>query len=130
MQKSLTDLRSAVAANESQASDQNWQEHFLAQTHITADLKFANSASEKQQAKKGPLGGLDKFSTIALEYSKITRRDYAFVSEYVSLAWGITLVTHIHHAKVEEDVETHLVPMGERLGLVSQLIYYAPTTRW
>ena len=132
MQKSLTDLRSAVAAYESQASDQKWQELSLAQTNITAELDLANAALEKQQAKKGPLAGLDKFSTIALEYSKLFDVVLNSCPEYVSLAWGITkllLVANINHAKVKENVETHLVSIGERLGLVNQLIYYAPTDK-
>lgn len=133
MQKSLTNLRSAVAAYESQASDQKWQELSLAQTHITADLGLANAALGKQQAKKGPLAaGLDRFSTVALEYTKLFDVVMDSCPEYVSLAWGITkllLVANINHTKVKENVETHLVSIGERLGLVNQLIYYAPTDK-
>ena len=133
MQKSLTNLRSAVAAYESQASDQKWQELSLAQAHITADLDLANAQLEKQQAKRGPLAGFkDRFSTIALEYSKLFDVVLNSCPEYVSLAWGITkllLVANINHAKVKENVETHLVSIGERLGLVNQLIYYAPTDK-
>ena len=133
MQKSLINLRSAVAAYESQASDQKWQELSLAQTHITADLGLAHAALEKQQAKKGPVAvGLDKFSTVALEYTKLFDVVLDSCPEYVSLAWGITkvlLVANINHAKVKDNVETHLVSIGERLGLVNQLIYYAPTDK-
>ena len=131
MQKSLTNLRSAVAAYESQASNQKVEELFLAQTHITADLELANAALEKQQAKKGPLAAvLDKSSAIALEYTKLFDVVLDSCPEYARLAWGITkllLVANINHAKVKENIETHLISIGERLGLVNQLIYYAPT---
>ena len=50
----------------------------------------------------------------------------------MSLAWGITrllLVVNINHAKVKENVETYLISIGERLGLVKQLTYYASTDK-
>ena len=133
MQKSLDNLRSAVAAYESQASDQKWQELSLGQTHITADLGLANAALEKHQAKKGPLAaGLDRLNTVGLEYTKLFDVVLDSCPEYVSLAWGITrllLVANINHAKVKENVQTHLISIGDRLGLVNQLIYYAPTDK-
>lgn len=132
MQNSLTSLRSAVDVYEAQASVQKWEDLSLAQADVTELNTLAKAALEKQQSKRRPLPGLERFSTVALEYSKLLDVVMNQCPEYVSLAWGVTkllLVANINHAKLKQNVETHLMSIGERLGLVNQLICYSPTEK-
>ncbi|KAM0804291.1 hypothetical protein BDR22DRAFT_669753 [Usnea florida] len=52
--------------------------------------------------------------------------------EYVALAWGVMkllLVANINHSRLKQNIESHLISIGEQLGLVNQLIAYAPTDK-
>ena len=52
--------------------------------------------------------------------------------EYVALAWGVTkllLVANINHSRLKQNIESHLISIGEQLGLVNQLITYSPTDK-
>ena len=133
MQTSLIQLRQTVKVYERQASDEKWGELWRARADVTELDTLAKAALDKQKSRNTPFNkGLEKFSTVALEYSKLLDVVMNQCPEYVALAWGVTkllLVANINHSKLKQNVESHLVSIGEQLGLVNQLIAYSPTDK-
>lgn len=130
MQTSLTQLRQTVEVYERQASAERWGQLWQIQADVTELDTLARAALDKQKSGKTPFKGLERFSTVALEYSKLLDVVMNQCPEYVTLAWGVTkllLVANINHTKLKQNVESHLISIGEQLGLVNQLIAYSPT---
>lgn len=132
MQTSLIQLRQTVKVYEKQASDEQWGELWRIQADVTELDTLARAALDKQKSRKTTFKGLERFSTVALEYSKLLDVVMNQCPEYVGLAWGVTkllLVANINHSKLKQNVESHLIFIGEQLGLVNQLIAYSPTDK-
>ena len=132
MQNSLINLRQTVQVYEKQATNEKWGELWRVQADVTELDTLAKAALDKQQSRKTVFKGMERFSTVALEYSKLLDVVMNQCPEYVALAWGITkllLVANINHSKLKQNVESHLVSIGEQLGLVNQLIAYSPTDK-
>ena len=101
---------------------------------MQADVKeledLERLALAKHKSRKKSSSGLDRFSTVALEYSKLLDVVMNQCPEYVALAWGVIkllLVASINHSKLKENVESHLISIGGQLGIVNQLMAYSPT---
>ena len=132
MQTSLNKLRQTAEVYEKQASNEKWGELWQVRADVTELDTLAKAALDKQKSRKTPFKGLEKFSTVALEYSKLLDVVMNQCPEYVALAWGVTkllLVANINHSKLKQNVESHLITIGEQLGLVNQLITYSPTDK-
>ena len=132
MQTSLISLRQTVEVYERQATNEKWGELWQVRSDVAELDTLARAALDKQQSRKTIFKGMERFSTVALEYSKLLDVVMNQSPEYVSLAWGVTkllLVANINHSKLKENVELHLVSIGEQLGLVNQLIAYSPTDK-
>ena len=130
MQTSLTQLRQTVEVFERQASAEKWGELWQIQADVKELDTLARAALDKVKSGRTPCKGLERFSTVALEYSKLLDVVVNQCPEYVTLAWGVTkllLVANINHATLKQNVESHLISIGEHLGLVNQLIAYSPT---
>ena len=132
MQASLTQLRQTVEAYEKQASSEKWGELWRIQADVEELDTLAREVFEKQRSRRTPGKGLERFSTVALEYSKLLDVVMNQCPEYVALAWGVMkllLVANINHSRLKQNIESHLISIGEQLGLVNQLIAYAPTDK-
>ena len=132
MQVSLSQLRQTVEVYEKQASTEKWGELWRVRADVTELDTLARAALDKQKSRKTPFNGLERFSTVALEYSKLLDVVMNQCPEYVALAWGVTkllLVANINHSRLKQNVESHLVSIGGQLGLVNQLIAYSPTDK-
>ena len=133
MQSSLIKLRQTVQSYEKQATSEKWGELWRVRADVTELDMLAKSTLDKQKSrKKSFTKGLERFSTVALEYSKLLDVVMNQCPEYVALAWGVTkllLVANINHSKLKQNVELHLINIGEQLGLVNQLIAYSPTDK-
>ncbi|KAF6232286.1 hypothetical protein HO173_009391 [Letharia columbiana] len=131
IQTSLSQLRQTVEVYEKQASNEKW-ELWRVRADVTELDTLARAALDKQKSRKTPFKGLERFSTVALEYSKLLDVVMNQCPEYVALAWGVTkllLVANINHSRLKQNVESHLLSIGEQLGLVNQLISYSPTDK-
>ena len=132
MQTSLINLRQTVQVYEKQATNEKWGELWRIRADVAELDTLAKAALNKQQSRKTILKGMERFSTVALEYSKLLDVVMNQCPEYVALAWGVVkllLVANINHSKLKQNVESHLVSIGEQLGLVNQLIAYSPTDK-
>ena len=132
MQSSLIQLRQTVEIYERQASSEKWGELWRIRADVTELDTLAKAALNREESRRTPLKGLERFSKVALEYSKILDVVMNQCPEYAALAWGITkllLVANINHSRLKQNVESHLVTIGEQLGLVNQLIAYSPTDK-
>ena len=132
MQASMTQLRQTVEAYEKQASNEKWGELWRIQADVEELDTMAREILEKQRFRRTPCKGLERFSTVALEYSKLLDVVMNQCPEYVALAWGVMkllLVANINHSRLKQNIESHLISIGEQLGLVNQLIAYAPTDK-
>ena len=94
LKESVTLLRSSIAEYEKEASQQQWEDLLKINADV-ADLGKLADGSRKRRSKKGEddesLDGLSKFSTVALEYSKMLDVVMNQSPEYAGLAWGIRL---------------------------------------
>lgn len=132
MQTSLTYLRQTVEEYEKQASNEKWGELWQVRADVAELDTLAKAALDQQKSRKTLFKGMERFSTVALEYSKLLDVVMNQCPEYVSLAWGVTkllLVANINHSRLQQNIELHLVSIGEQLGLVNQLITYSPTDK-
>ena len=90
----MTLLRSSVAEYEKEASLQHWNDLRKVNADV-ADLgKLADEARKTKPKKVDDdegLDGLSKFSTVALEYSKMLDVVMNQSPEYAGLAWGVCL---------------------------------------
>ncbi len=132
MQASLIQLRQTVQVYEEQASSERWGELWRVRADVTELDTLAKAVLDKQKPRSTFFKGLERFSTVALEYSKLLDVLMNQCPEYVALAWGVTkllLVANINHSKLKQNVESHLISIGEQLGLVNQLIAYSPTDK-
>ena len=132
MQTSLNNLRRTVEVYEKQATSEKWGELWRVRADVTELGTLAKAALDKQQSRKSIFKGMERFSTVALEYSKLLDVLMNQCPEYVALAWGVMkllLVANINYSKLKQNVESHLVSIGEQLDLVNQLIAYSPTDK-
>ena len=132
MQASLIQLRQTVEVYERQATNEKWGELWRVRADVTELDVLAKAALDRQKSRSTYFKGMERFSTVALEYSKLLDVVMNQCPEYVSLAWGVTkllLVANINHSKLKQNVESHLVSIGGQLGLVNQLIAYSPTEK-
>lgn len=132
MQDALVSLRESVGSYEKKVGIEQLGDYLGARADLTELANLAGSALEKEHLKKPGLKSLEKFSTVALEYSKLLDVVLNQSPEYASLAWGIMkflLVANINHAKLKQNVEMNLIRIGDQLGLVNQLMYYMPTEK-
>jgi hypothetical protein len=100
LKESVTLLRSSVAEYEKEASQQQWKDLLKINADV-ADLGKLTDGARKTKSKKGKddesVDGLSKFSTVALEYSKMLDVVMNQSPEYAGLAWGVCL--HGGHGK-------------------------------
>jgi hypothetical protein len=100
LKESVTLLRSSVAEYEKEASQQQWKDLLKINADV-ADLGKLADGARKAKSKKGEddesVDGLSKFSTVALEYSKMLDVVMNQSPEYAGLAWGVCL--HSGHGK-------------------------------
>lgn len=128
MRHSLHGLREAAERYERHATQHRWNELCTARANITELETLAAEAVTKKKTLFPT--GVEKFSSVALEYSKLLDVVMNGCPEYASLAWGtmkLLLYAGINHAKLKENVEHHLISIGEQSGLVNQFVYYNPT---
>ena len=126
----MANLRDAAKAYEKLASESHWDTLLTARADVAELGELAKVAQGSKQ--KNPATGMDKLCAVALEYSKLLDVVMNQSPEYASLAWGIMkllLLANINHTRLKENVETHLVKIGERSGLINQRIYYNPTEK-
>jgi hypothetical protein len=94
LKESVTLLRSSVAEYEKEASQQQWKDLLKINADV-ADLGKLADGARKAKSKKGEddesVDGLSKFSTVALEYSKMLDVVMNQSPEYAGLAWGVCL---------------------------------------
>ncbi|KAG8530429.1 uncharacterized protein KY384_004931 [Bacidia gigantensis] len=136
VQHSLKTLRKNLEAYEAKATEHKWMDVVLAQASVTELFQqMAKKASEKQQKRGIERQGTrwhGNFSAVALEYTKLLDVVMNQSPEYASAAWGalkILLVAQISHSKLKDNVEAYLLAIGERIGLVNQLLCYTPTDK-
>ena len=130
MRHSLHGLREAAEQYERQATQHHWDELRTARGNITELESLAAKAVIKKQ--KSSSTGMERFSSVALEYSKLLDVVMNGCPEYASLVWGIMkllLFANIAHAKLKANVENHLISIGEQTGLITQFVYYNPTEK-
>ena len=100
LKESVTLLRSSVAEYEKEASQQQWKDLLKINADV-ADLGKLADGARKTKSKKGrddeSVDGLSRFSTVALEYSKMLDVVMNQSPEYAGLAWGVCL--HSGHGK-------------------------------
>lgn len=132
MQDSIISLRESVDSYEKEAGKDQLGDLLRVRADLTELTKLASTALKKEHLKTPGLTGLEKFSTVALEYSKLLDVVMNQSPEYACLAWGVIkllLVANVNHAKLKQNVEIHLLKIGNQLGLVNQLMYYMPTEK-
>ena len=135
MQSSMQSLHDNLDAYECRADGGRWFEVVSMQADgVKKELNaIAQKAEEKQRARgRRTSAWFDKFSPVALEYSRLLDVLMNQCPEYVTAAWGamkILLLAQVNHAKLKENVESYLIAIGERLGLVNQLVCYSPTDK-
>ena len=71
MQASLTHLRQTVEAYEKQASNEKWGELWQVRADVTELDTLAKAALDQHKSRKTLSKGMERFSTVALEYSKL-----------------------------------------------------------
>ena len=131
MQSSMQGLLDNLKAYEAKASEQNWSDALLGQAKVTELNELVRKAAEKRRSTGNRAKEwFDNFSLVALEYSRLLDVLMNQCPEYVAAEWGamkILLLTNVNHTKLKENVESYLIVIGERLGLVNQLICYTAT---
>ncbi|KAL9613211.1 MAG: hypothetical protein Q9167_002227 [Letrouitia subvulpina] len=128
---SMLGLRDAAEGYEKHATQRQWDELLVARADVAELGQIAAAANERKGNKKSPTG-MEKFCTVALEYSKLLDVVMNQCPEYASLAWGVTkllLVANINHSRLKENVERYLISIGEQSALVNQFIIYNPTEK-
>jgi hypothetical protein len=94
LKESMTLLRSSVMDYEKEASQQQWKDLLKINADV-ADLGKLADGARKAKSRKGEddesVDGLSKFSTVALEYSKMLDVVMNQSPEYAGLAWGVCL---------------------------------------
>jgi hypothetical protein len=92
LQKSMALLQSSVMEYEQKASEQQWKDLLMINADV-ADLGKLADGARKKKAKQGKedesMDGLSKFSTVAIEYSKMLDVVMNQSPEYAGLAWGV-----------------------------------------
>ena len=94
MQQSMIALRSSVNDYEREATQQQWKDllKIHADVRELSDLAHkSNKHKAADEATELSEGGLSKFSTVALEYSKLLDVVMNQTPEYAALAWGVRL---------------------------------------
>jgi hypothetical protein len=133
MQSSFKELRTAVDQYEAKVSGQKWEVLSSDWAELEALAKNAREKQETSEKPRSPLGKfMDRFSAVALEYSKLLDVVWNNSPEYAGLVWGVTkilLVANINHANLKQNVASCLISIGERLGPVNQLVNYSPTDK-
>ena len=131
VRRSLLGLREAAERYEKHATRHRWEELLVVRKNI-ADLRGIASQSAASEGTTKFARGMERFCHVALEYSKLLDVIMNGVPEFAGLAWGIMkvlLCANINHAKLKENVEQHLISIGEQSALVDQFVYYSPTER-
>ena len=93
LKQSAISLQSSISDYEREASQQQWTDLFKINSDVTELGKLAESSKKKKFKKKAghdeSMDGLTKFTTVALEYSKMLDVDMNQSPEYAGLAWGV-----------------------------------------
>jgi len=94
LKESVMLLRSSIADYEKEASQQQWKDLLKINADV-ADLGKLADGARKTKSKKGgddeSADGLSRFTTVALEYSKMLDVVMNQSPEYAGLAWGVCL---------------------------------------
>jgi hypothetical protein len=94
LKDSMVLLRASVADYEKEASQQQWKDLLKINADV-ANLGQLMEGTRKTKSKKGrdddDVDGLTKFTTVALEYSKMLDVVMNQAPEYAGLAWGVSL---------------------------------------
>jgi len=96
LQQSIAALRSSVAEYEREASTQEWKDLLKIHGDIQELGQLAESSQNKSSSKEleESADGLSKFTTVALEYSKLLDVVMNQTPEYAALAWGVRPVLY------------------------------------
>ncbi|KAL9107035.1 MAG: hypothetical protein Q9227_007981 [Pyrenula ochraceoflavens] len=135
LRDSVVALRTSVQDYEREASSHEWTELIKVNADIRELTKLADHERLKRPSAHGKdesADGLTKFSTVALEYSKMLDVVMNQSPEYAGLAWGairMLLVAHTNHSKLKYSVEHHLIHFGQEFGVVNQLMNAHPTAK-
>ena len=124
-------MQEAAERYEKHATQNQWDELLIAQADVAELQELADSKSQGKSTSKFQ-AGLNKFCSVALEYSKLLDVIMNQCPEYAALAWGamkLLLVANVNHAKVKENVEKQLLAIGHQVGLVNQFVFYNPTEK-
>lgn len=154
LQQSFLALRNSVSDYEKEATQQQWKDLLKINSDVAELGQLASEHQLRKAAKEGgkedkSIDGLSKFSTVALEYSKMLDVVMNQSPEYAGLAWGVgfaqhwssmdhakflqairmLLVAHTNHSKLKHAVEHYLVLFGQEFGVVNQLMNSLPTQK-
>lgn len=132
MQDCIISLRESVDSYEKEAGKEQLGELLGVRADLDELTKLASTALTKEHLKTPGLTTMEKFSTVAVEYSKLLDVIMNQSPEYACLAWGVIkllLVANVNHQRLKQNVESNLLRIGGQLGLVNQLMYYIPTEK-
>jgi hypothetical protein len=86
-------LRTSVADYEREATIQQWTDLLKVNVDVSELGKLVtDSKKNKRPTNKETADGLSKFSTVALEYSKMLDVVMNQSPEYAGLAWGVSAI--------------------------------------
>jgi hypothetical protein len=92
LKESARALRSSFSDYEKEATRQQWTDLLKVNADVTEFGKLVESSNSKKSKKAGQdesMDGLTKFTTVALEYSKMLDVVMNQSPEYAGLAWGV-----------------------------------------
>jgi hypothetical protein len=134
LRKSADILRESVADYQEVATRQQWTDLLKVHADVGELGKLADTLRKRKSKgnENESVDGLSKFSTVALEYSKMLDVVMNQSPEYAGLAWGairLLLVAHTNHSKLKHAVEHYLIQFGQEFGVMNQLMNSHPTKK-
>lgn len=97
LKKSVISLQSSVADYEKEATQQQWTDLFKISSDVSELGKLAEFSDTQNSKKVGDpdsVDGITKFTTVALEYSKMLDVVMNQSPEYAGLVWGVSGCTY------------------------------------
>ena len=93
LKQSVISLQSSVSEYEKEATLQQWTDLFKISSDVTELerlAEFSDTKNSKKAADPKSVDGLTKFTTVALEYSKMLDVVMNQSPEYAALVWGVS----------------------------------------
>ena len=135
-QGALRELKRSADEYQTQAQQDKWEDVLLVQADRSELIHLAEEASKlttlDSNVSSKYSGGLSKFGTVALEYSKMLEVVVQQSPEYANLAWGIVrllLVGYTSHKKLKSLIEQRIISFGESLGFVNEVMLRMPSRK-